>query len=251
MYYIFKKNNLKNIVDKARKESGSFRKLSEKTGISKTSLGEYYLEKRIINKKNVMKLIKYAKIKPKTYTIIRKLPNNWRQIKGGKKCVEEKKKKGTFEKELKRNQLKGSKALVRWHKRMKRENIDDYYKMQYNRFRKISKYKFKTKKGEKVRNLLEKETADALHNRKIKYQYEPFIRVGNRGFFPDFLINKNIIIECTAWRGYDKAVKLKKKIRHLKRDYEIYIIIPKALNRFYKSLNNHIVYNIKDIIKTG
>ncbi len=96
---------------------------------------------------------------------------------------------------------------------MKENNPEEYYLIQYSRFKKVGDYKLFTLNGEKVRNSLEKDVADILNKNGIKYSYEPLVRVKDRFFFPDFLINDKIILECTMWRGSDKAVKLKEKIK--------------------------------------
>ena len=131
---------------------------------------------------------------------------------------------------------------------MKKTNPEEYYISQYEKFKKIGEYKYVTNNGEKVRNILEKEVADILKNHKIKYEYEPYINVKNKAFSPDFLINKRVIVECTAWRGYDKAVKLKRKIEYLKGKYKIYVVIPKALNKYYQTINKHLVLGLDEFV---
>ena len=96
---------------------------------------------------------------------------------------------------------------------MKMENPKKYYMMQYEKFKRIGGYKYRTNNGEKVRNELEKEVANLLKKNKIEYEYEPLIKSDNKYFFPDFLINNKIILECTAWRGEAKAYKLKELLQ--------------------------------------
>ena len=93
---------------------------------------------------------------------------------------------------------------------------------------------------------------DILKDMNLKYKYEPLVKAGGKHFFPDFLINNKIIIECTGWRGYDKAIKLKKKIRYLKKRYKVYVVIPKTLKRYYEILNRHLILgtdNLSNIIQ--
>ena len=147
-----------------------------------------------------------------------------------------------------KNSYKSSSHSLRlWHKRMKKENIEKYYIMQYERFKKVGNYKFITENGEKVRNKLEKDVADLLKKLGFDYKYEPLVRVGKNYFFPDFLINDNTIIECTAWRGFDKAIKLKNKIKYLKKKYTVFVVIPKALKRYYEILNQYLLFGIDDL----
>jgi len=131
---------------------------------------------------------------------------------------------------------------------MKKERPEEYYQIQYNNFKKIGEYKYQTKKGEKVRNILEKQIADILNKMNIEYKYEPLIKSNNKYFFPDFLVNKNIIIECTMWKGETKAYKLKEKIKNLEKDYKIFVIIPKTLYSYYKILDNYLIKGLDEFV---
>jgi len=123
-----------------------------------------------------------------------------------------------------------------------------YYEMQYSKFKKIGGYNHKTKRGEKVRNILEKQIANILHKLNINYEYEPLIKSDGKYFFPDFIINKKIVIECTSWKGEIKAYKLKEKINHLKKDYNVFVVIPKNLYTYYKILDNYLVKGIEEFV---
>lgn len=250
MFLKLKKGVLRNLVSKAIKKSGTIRKLEKRIKMSRSSISDYQLEKRIIKDDNLKKLIDYIKILVKEEDIIDRLPDNWKQIKGGKRCVETKKKNGTYQEQLKQCQKKGSEGIRLWHKDMKENNSKKYYSMQYEKFKKVGGYKFITENGEKVRNKFEKETADLLRSLKINYKYEPLVKIGDKCFFPDFLIDKNIIIECTEWRGSDKAIKLRDKIEYLKRQYEVFVLIPKPLKRYYEILNQHLLLGMDDLRKT-
>ncbi|MDO8563625.1 MAG: hypothetical protein Q7R87_01315 [Nanoarchaeota archaeon] len=244
MYLILKDNYLRRILDKAFKKAGNIRKLSKIVSIPRSTLSSYHMEQHLINESNLSKLEKYLKINIKKSNILRKLPNNWKQIKGGKNRVIKSLKEGTFNNQLEKARKKAGKKNSEWHKFMKKTNPEKYYNSQYEKFKKIAEYKYKSKNGEKVRNKLEKETADKLKEMNIKYEYEPYILHKNKAFFPDFLIKDKIIIECTAWRGYDKAIKLKKRINHLKDKYEVYVLIPKALNKYYQILNKSLIFEL-------
>ena len=129
---------------------------------------------------------------------------------------------------------------------MKKNNPEEYYILQYNRFKKIGGYKYKTKRGELVRNNFEKSAADILYNLNINYQYEPLVKSNNKYFFPDFLINNKIIVECTMWKGEVKAYKLKDKIKYLSDNYKVFILIPKDLYSYYRILDNHLVLGLDE-----
>ncbi len=244
MYLTLRKGILKNLVKEGFRKSGNIRKLSKKTGIPRSTLSEYHREKRSIKKDNLGKLEEYLKKKISKEDIIKEFPKNWRQIKGGKNCVKSKTKKGSFKKQLKIAQKKGAEGIKKWHKTMKDKNPEEYYLAQYSKFKKIGGYKYKTKKGEMVRNILEKETADYLYNKNLDYEYEPLVRVSKKYFFPDFLINKKTIIECTMWKGETKAYKLKEKIDYLKKRYNVLVLVPKSLYKYYKILNGHLIFEL-------
>ena len=242
----FKINNQKEIIKKAISKAGSYRKLSKLLEIPRSSLVRYFKEKALPENR-FNKIIKFLKIKINDKEIS-KLPDNWKQVLGGKNCVKSKKKKGLFEEQLKKAQINGAIKLKEWHANMKQKNPKKYYLIQYNNFKKIGGYKFKTKKGEKVRNLFEMKIADILNKVGINYEYEPLIKIENKYFFPDFLINKKIIIECTMWKGEAKAYKLKEKIEYLKKKYRVFVIIPKNLYTYYKILNNHLIKGLDEFV---
>ncbi|MCU0642398.1 MAG: helix-turn-helix domain-containing protein, partial [archaeon] len=212
MFLRLRRGLLKDITSRAINKSGNIRKLEKETGISRSALSRFYNEKRSINSKDLAKLADYLRIKIKNKDILKETPDNMRQINGGKRCVELKKRRGTFAKQLELCHKKSSEYMKKLHKEMKKNSPKEYYRSQYEKFKKIGNYKYTTDNNEKVRNELERDLANALKKAKIDYQYEPFILIDNKAFFPDFLINNKIIIECTAWRGYDKAIKLKEKI---------------------------------------
>lgn len=241
MYLKLRRGELRKIVSKAIKKAGTIYKLQDEIKISRSALSDYHNEKRMIREDNLGKLTEYLEIDKSNLKITEKLPLNWKQVKGGKKCVESKKKKGSFQTSLIKARAKQSEKLREWHEGMKKYFPEEYHKIQYLRFKKVGNYKLKTKRGEKVRNLLEKRTADALFDLKINYEYEPLVKAASKYFFPDFLINNKVILECTEWRGKEKATKLKEKIKHLKKEYKVFVVIPKHLNNYYKILNNHLL----------
>ena len=82
---------------------------------------------------------------------------------------------------------------------------------------------------------------------RIKYIYEPFIKIDKKGFFPDFLIKNKIIIEATEWNGVEKAYKLKEKIDILSKKYKVFVIIPKHLYSKYKILDDNLIIGIENL----
>ncbi len=244
-----KTDSSKEIIDKAVKEAGSYRILSKLLKIPRSSLAGYRKNKAIPEKR-FKKIVKFLKIDPKKLKT-EKLADNWKSVKGGKIGVKLKKKNGTFKSQLKIAQKNGIKKIKEWHKRMKEENPREYYKMQYSKFKMIGGYKQVTKRGEKVRNIFEKEVADLLYQLKIDYEYEPLINIGKRYFYPDFLINKKIIIECTAWKGETKAYKLKEKIKILGKNYKVFVVIPKTLYSYYKILDKNLISGLDKFVRVA
>ncbi|GBE19559.1 MAG TPA: hypothetical protein ENG87_02345 [Candidatus Pacearchaeota archaeon] len=234
------------IINQAVQRAGSYRKLSKILKIPLSSICGYW-NGSVMPKSRFDKVINFLGINQKNLSI-EELPKNWKQVLGGKNCVKSKRKKGTFETQLKRAQKNGALKLKEWHKIMKENNPKKYHLIQYSRFRKIGGYKYKTKKGEKVRNIFEKQVADILNKCEVKYEYEPLINIERRYFFPDFLINKKIIIECTMWKGETKAYKLKEKIDILKKKYKIFVVIPKGLYSYYKILDKYLIKGLDEFV---
>ena len=48
-----------------------------------------------------------------------------------------------------------------------------------------------------------------------------------------------------------KAYKLKEKIKDLKKNYKIYIIIPKNLYSYYKILNSYLIKGTEDFVRVA
>lgn len=239
--------NQKSMILEAIEKAGSYRKLAKMIKIPRSSIIRY-VKGSAIPKDRFDQIANLLKIKDKKEAVQSRLEKNFRQKMGGKKCVLSKKEKGTFKRDMKRLQNIQSKKLKMWHKFMKKNKPEEYYQLQYSRFKKIGGYHYKTKKGENVRNQLEKDIADLLYKMKIEYKYETLIKINNRYFFPDFLINDKIIIECTMWKGMEKAHKLKAKIRYLTKKYQVLVVIPKTLYRYYKILNNHLIKGLDEFV---
>ena len=82
---------------------------------------------------------------------------------------------GTYPAYLNYLNKRGKVFFSNLHKEMKKKDPEKYYKGQYEKFKKVGLYKYKTKRGELVRNKLEKDTADILFSLKLNYEYEPYV----------------------------------------------------------------------------
>lgn len=134
-----------------------------------------------------------------------------------------------------------SREMKKWHSKMKQNNPDKYYEIQHSRFRRVGNKKLKTKNGEFVKNKLELYFANLLFKNNIKYEFEPEIKISNKTYFPDFKVGK-ILVECTYWKGKDKAIQLKKKNKTYKSaGFKPFVLIPKRLESFYKCIQKQIV----------
>jgi len=240
------KASQENLIKEAIEKASTIRKLSKILKIPKSSIHRYQ-NSESIPRDRFEQIVKFLdknieEIKTEDLEI------NWKQKRGGKNCVIFKKRKGTYNEDLKKAQTSGAKKIKKWHQMMKLTQPRKYYEMQYSKFKKIGGYNHKTKRGEKVRNILEKQIANILHKLNINYEYEPLIKSDGKYFFPDFIINKKIVIECTSWKGEIKAYKLKEKINHLKKDYNVFVVIPKNLYTYYKILDNYLVKGIEEFV---
>jgi len=245
MYIKLSKASQEDLIKEALEKAGSFRKLSKITKIPRASLNRYKISESI-PKERFEQIIKFLGKNIKEIKT-EDLEDNWKQKRGGKNCVIFKKKKGTFKNDLKKAQKSGAKKLKSWHQMMKLTEPRKYQELQHSKFKKIKQYK--TKKGEKVRTQLERQIANELYKLNINYEYEPLIKIGKKYFFPDFLINKKIIIECSSLKGETKAYKLKEKIKHLEKSYKIFVVIPKNLHSYYKILDNYLIKKIEELAK--
>jgi len=252
MYYRLKTDVLNKILSRAIHKAGSIRKLARILKIPKTTIGYYQQEKILPTQEKLDKIYNYLNIKLNEEQIDIKLSSNWRQSLGGKGCVKNKLLHGVLNEQLKIARQKlalSGNDFSAWHKKMKKDNPREYYLIQYNRFKKIGGYKYVTKNNEKVRNILERDVANFFFDKNIEYSYEPLINVGKRYFFPDFLVKNNIIIECTMWRGYDKAPKLIAKIKILKKKYSVFVFIPEKLKKYYLTIEKNLLLSYKELEK--
>jgi hypothetical protein len=245
MYILLKNNKLKEIMLEAIKITGGCKKLAEATNIPLSKMWSYRQHNPALKKERLESILKIINKKIEEQDIQKKLPDNWRQKIGGENCFKKKKKEGVLNNQLKLSRLKIKNKLEDWHKNMKKKNPEAYYLSQYEKFKKIGGYKFLTNNKEKVRNILEKEIADILKKKNIKYKYEPLIKIEDRYYFPDFLIG-NVIIEGTMWRGYDKAIKLKEKIKYLKKKYKVYVVVPSKIEKYYLSIKDNLILGLEE-----
>jgi len=246
MYVILKDQKI--LIEQAIKKAGSERKLARILGVVRSTIYFYKYKKRPINGKVFYKMIKFLDLGKKGIksTILIQLDDHWKQQKGGKNCYLKKVKTGTFEQNL----IKMKKASKEMHKKLKKELGRKYYLEQYRRFKLIGKYKMKTERGELVRNILEKKIADILFQLSINYQYEPYVRANSNHYFPDFKIG-NVILECTMWDDFDKAIKLQKKISDFKKaGYKVFVIVPNKLRKYYQRIESYLIEenDIKSIV---
>jgi len=239
MYVKFKKNEQKKLMKKALQKAGSERALEKILKIPKISIYFYKNEKRNLPLKSAKQITEYlglefSSLNPK---INRLLDKNWGRRKGGKICAAKKIESGEIMELVKKMGIGSSK----WHKEMKAKKEEEYYKIQYKKFKKISDYKYKTLRGEKVRNKLEKEVADFLYKVGTEYAYEEYTKANGNSYFPDFKFD-NKVIECTFWKGYQKVPKLKKKVKDLEKEgYIVYVYVPNNLQKYYKPLTSYLI----------
>jgi hypothetical protein len=251
MFIKMRKGELKKLMTAAIRKAGSERRLTKATGIPSITIYYYKKEMYHISEERFRAIIHLLEISEETANAKIKcmLPTNWGRVKGGKNCLAMKKIKGTWEANFRKMMAGSSKNLKAWHKKMKKEKPFDYHMDQYRRFKKIGGYKYISIRGERVRNTLEKSVADLLYNSGLVYEYEPLVRGMKNYYFPDFKIG-SLIIECTMWRGEEKAYKLLHKIHDLeKANYKIIVVVPHELRRFYKSLDTYLTTDFSDLEK--
>ncbi|NYZ78261.1 hypothetical protein H0N96_02560 [Candidatus Micrarchaeota archaeon] len=237
----------KSILNLALRKAGSERKLERELSIPSSSIYDYSRGKRLLSHERFNALLKFIGGSADYYekqAVL--LPDNWGQVKGGKACVEKKIENGVLLNQLKEARKK-SNNLKDWHQQLKNENYEKYIALQHHRFRISGLDKFSTRRGEKVRNSLEKQIADFMFDNKIDYDYEPYVKIEGNSYFPDFRVG-NTLIECTAWRERSKAEALLKKIKVFeKQNYTVFVFVPKNLREIYKEINDYIICSLEEL----
>lgn len=243
----FKRGKQREILEKAILKAGSERKLKEILDIPNQTINHYRNELINISEDRLNLVLNFLKSDRNEVEkfIEKKLKENWGREKGGTNLIRKYKDSGNYDKYLSYLKIRGRKIFVKLHNDMKNKNPEIYYKTQYERFKKVGEYKCKTKNGEIVRNDLEKDTADFLYSIGLKYKYEPYVRVNGSVYFPDFRVG-NLILECTAWRGYLKIKTLKNKLRDFEKEgFNVRFIIPVEIKKFYKSFDDKIITDLR------
>ena len=148
MFYRLKKGKQRELIQKAITKAGSERKLCRIIHISKGAIHRCRCESCNIPRDRLQKILKFLDIDIEEYSknILKKFPQNWGQIKGGKILIEKKIEEGTFIETIKRLRKGSSKYMKKWHKDMKEKSPKEYYTWQYERFKKIGRgYAFSLK----------------------------------------------------------------------------------------------------------
>lgn len=228
------------LVDNAVKKAGSERKLENITHIPDASINRYKKVTSRLPYNRFKQLLSFLKLKETDFKF-ELIDERTYRVNGGKAVYQKYLKENRFAEIHKKMRQGSSKMMKKWHKTMKQDKPEEYYTLQYSRFKKIAQYKFKTKRGEPVRNKLEQVVANKLFELEVDYAYEPYIKGLKAPYFPDFKIG-NLIIECTMWKGVEKAYSLLKKIQDLENTgYTVKVIIPNRLIRFYKPIEKNII----------
>jgi len=255
MFLKLKKGKQKEIICRAITKAGSERKLCKTLNLSKGALYRYKSELGNIPRNRLQKILTFLDEDIKKYEkyILEDLPKNWGRIKGGINCINKKKKEGTFQETVERLRKVSSSRMKQWHKQMKEKYPKKYHIWQYERFKKVGRgYTYMLMNKVPVRNVLEKLVGDFLILSNIKFEYEPYINIKGKAYFPDFKI-KNKIIEVTEWKhpDKDKISKLKKKIKDYKENhFDVILYIPESVRKFYKSVDGSIVSTLPELKKS-
>jgi len=252
MYYKLKKGKQRELIQKAIKKAGSERKLCKLMSITKGVIQNSRSETYNISGDLLRKLLKFLNLNIKIYNsnILSEFSPNWGQIKGGNNLIKKKIEGGVFEETIKRLRKGSSKYMKGWHKDMKENSPKEHHIWQYERFKKVGRgYRFSLKNKVLVRNRLEKQIGDFLISQNVTFEYEPYINIKGKVYFPDFKIG-NKIIEVTEWKHPDEAriIKLRKKIGDYKGNgFDMVIFIPQNFRKFYKEIGDSIISALSEI----
>lgn len=247
-----KSGKLRELLIQAINKAGSERVLAKLIKISKSHVHALKQERRHLSNIYASRLLYFLELPADALkdNIITYLPTNWGMINGGRKVVQLKKMRGTFEKEMRTLKKLSSARMKLWHKHMREESPREYYTWQYKRFKKIDGgYKLKTYNGIFVRNKLEKEIADFLSSCQFIFEYEPYLNVDGKCYFPDFRVG-NCIIEATEWKHptKEKLCSLQIKLMKYKQaGFRVCFFIPLKYRNFYKELGNFVTSDLEQL----
>jgi hypothetical protein len=252
MFCKLKRGKQNELIKRAIVKAGSERKLCKLIGISKGAIYGCKHELWNIPKERLDKILKFIGLDTSECGkyILEELPKDWGRRKGGINCVAKKKKDGTFEETIRRLRKGSSRYMKKWHKNMRENSPKVYHIWQYEKFKKVGRgFCFSLKNNTLVRNRLKKKIGDFLIINKFRFEYEPYIHLGGKAYFPDFKVD-NKIIEVTEWKHPNKnrILKVKKKIRDFKaKGFKIIFFIPQNFRKFYKEIDDSIISTLPEI----
>lgn len=170
------------------------------------------------------------------------LPKNWGVILGGKRKVKLYGCNLTKEQKIKGGKRSGNTTLQKfgnkWLYQISSQGGAKSLKTKNNFRRKIT-----GPKGEKMFNKLEKEVAEILLDLKLGYEYEKILKIGKHHIIPDFVVNDNVVIECSYYSWIEKKVQeLRKRIqlilRHTNMNKIILVTNLKLKEKYDKHIGN-------------
>lgn len=220
---------------------GSERKLANKLNTSKGAIYHYKKSDTTLPYTIYLKILDLTNQNPDTIET-KKIKNNWGQVKGGKNLIKIKKSNGTFQNTIEKLAKCSSNRMKKYHQESKQKDPESYYKKQFEIFKGNKRSVSKLSK-QKLRNYLELEVENRLIKLKLEFDYEPFLLIGKKAYFPDFMIKKSII-EVTYWSrpSKEKINYLKKKVEDYKKaGYNIVFFVPPTHRNFYKCLGCSVI----------
>ena len=216
MRCIFDKGKQKELVLFAKNSLGlTWRNIASKLGVGYTTLRDWRDEKYSMQHNAFTKLVEMC---PQCDTfrefIADVKEDHWGQKLGGHNTKQ--RKRGFFDPHYAKQSISwksagGQIGSKRWHAMMKTKKPREYHQMQHEKIKQSLKYKYKYE-GQKYRNILELEVAKVLAESGLTFEYEPFLKCGDKVYFPDFVVD-GTIIECTYWHDTkQRAKELRQKI---------------------------------------
>jgi len=252
MFFKLHSGKLKWLVTLAVTKAGSERKLFSSLGISKGKIYRYKKELTNISQIDFQRLVNFLDLSENQGSgfIFERLPSNWGRVKGGIAVVQSKKLNGTFDQNILQLKKLSSQRMKLWHETMKRDSPSTYYPLQYTRFKQIKPgYTYELSNGIAVRNELERTLGNFLLSNGFRVDYEPYLNLAGKAYFPDFKID-NLLIEVTAWRHPNilKLTALKTKLlSYPNNGYKPILFIPQSTRKFYKELEGFIISDLSEL----
>jgi hypothetical protein len=231
MRLVFSEGKQKEFLTKFKElKNISWREFGRNLDIDWQSIRDYRDEKITLPKKIFEKiLVEKPSLENYSKFIEEERDSNWGRAKGGRKSWIQIRKKLKYDKNFRKMWIKN--CVAGGKKRVKMGPIEGWE----NGFRNSPRRIVIGPKGERMFSSIEQSVAKLFLQIGLPYQYEPLMIVNKNKYFPDFVIDKKIIVEIFGYSSEKYFQRMKKKLKDYRTlNKKIILIIPNKMNSIYK-----------------